>query len=183
MGQTMATTMVGLALFCLVSSLVGSRYTVGFEGRGRRPWGKVHMMRSGKRGDDNDDCQNKFWMEDQNSESGDMEQDSLEFDDTYDDSEEDTTAEIDDIEDLDVYSKVTKSANTILFGAPMIRIRKRSECADIGTSEGWGEYLVKSGIFRSGAKKSSFGGGHMMRSGKRTSSWEWEPYGTRLTGN
>ena len=116
----------------------------------RKPWGKVHMMRSGKRNAA-----------------------------TFQDDDDELWAEEEDV-DMANLRRVTRSsqASTILWASPMVRLRKRSE-------PGWSWHLVRSlgtmsGLSRRGGRNSLFGGGHMMRSGKRSTTWG--PTGSKLTG-
>ena len=144
--------MVTLALLLLLTSILaysegrvaGSRLAsrlfalfVGFEERERqwgkrRPWGRVHMMRSGKRGGDY--CCENVWIGEDKTESEDTKQEREEFDEAYSDKEQDTSNFITNLSDSYLSSK------TVLFEFPVTGKMRRS----VGIPEGWGPYWMRS---------------------------------------
>ena len=107
----------------------------------RRAWGRVHMMRSGKRSEEN--TGNGDWVPDERS---------------VDVGSGDEAADLGiDLEALD---------NT--------KLRRVTRSGAAG-QQSWTQNFLRSlrnrsGLPRRGGRRSWFGGGHMMRSGKR-SSW------------
>ena len=143
----------------------------------RRAWGKVHMMRSGKRGDagqQDDDVQYQ------------IPEDEEDFGSVVD-MNPDTGVERADLgihlEALDNsrLRRVSRSGDK-WGGVHMLRTGKRSSSQVPDAEDGgfWGWKFLRSlrnvsGLSRRGGRRSLFGGGHMMRSGKRSSWRVWRP--------
>merc|ERR1712142_676395 len=156
---------VWLAGIWLAISLLG-RTGASQGGIRRRAWGRVHMMRSGKRSD-------PAWEDDDDS---DLVPDIMES------NEGKEFADADPVENPKL-RRVSRSLGRNKWGGVhMLRTGKRSGQevgAGAGTGAGWGANFLRTlrgraGLARRGGRRSWFGGGHMMRSGKRSS---WGPCG------